>query len=332
MKKYKVAIIGCGGIGQKHAQGAVGLADVEIVAGCDISAETSQAFKEKWKDQWPDISLYSDYKKMFEVEKPNIVTIATPDNRHADLVVAAANAGVRGIFCEKPLATSLIDADRMIAACDKNGTILSVDHTRRFTPLWRHLKAQIIDGGEIGELQYIDGRLSGKRGGIFRNGTHLIDAICYLAGSQPEWVFAELEKGYEHHTEYRGDGGRTPSLEPSASGYIHFANGVRGFYTGTSKNTAGPKWRFEIMGSEGYVSIEKEAVLHKGKNSEVIVAPEWEISGIPLGVRELIQAVDSGEEVASPGRSALNVVEVIYGFFESQKQDNAKVYLPLPRG
>ena len=332
MDNYKVAVIGCGGIGQKHAQGAIGLANVEVVAGCDLSAETSLAFKEKWKDQWPNIALYDDHNKMFEVEKPNIVTIATPDNRHADLVVAAANAGARGVFCEKPLATTLDDADRMITACEKKGTILSVDHTRRFNPLWRHLKEQVIDGGEIGELQYIDGRLSGRRGGLFRNGTHLIDAICYLADSQPEWVFAELEKGYEDHTEYRGDGGRTPELEPSASGYIHFANGVRGFYTGTSKNTAGPKWRFEVMGSQGYITIEKEAVLHRGKNSETIAAPKWEVSGIPLGVRELILAVESGQEVASPGRSALNVLEVIYGFFESQKRDNAKVYLPLPRG
>ncbi len=79
------------------------------------------------------------------------------------------------------------------------------------------MKEQIIDGGKIGELQYIDGRLSGKRGSIFRNGTHLIDAICYLADSEPEWVFAEPEKGYEDYTEYRGDGGRTPELEPSAS-------------------------------------------------------------------------------------------------------------------
>ena len=331
MPKYKVAIIGCGGIGQKHAQGIVGLDNAEVVAGCDISQETLKIFKEKWGHQWSNIALYTDYKEMLAREQPDVVTIATPDNRHAELVVDAANAGAKGIFCEKPLATSLADADRMIQACEKNNTILSVDHTRRFTPLWRHMKEKIIDSGKIGELQYIDGRLSGKRGSIFRNGTHLIDAICYLADSEPEWVFAELEKGYEDYTEYRGDGGRTPELEPSASGYIHFKNSVRGFYTGTSKNTAGPKWRFEVMGSEGYIAIDKDAVLHKGKTSEVSVAPKWEVSGIPRGVRELIQAVDTDGEVASPGCAAHMVVEVIFGFFESQKRDNAKVHLPLPR-
>ena len=110
MPKYKVAVIGCGGIGQKHAQGVVGLDSAEVVAGCDISQETSTAFKEKWDGQWSNISLYTDYKAMLDKEKPDVVTIATPDNRHADLVVDAANAGVKGIFCEKPLATSLSDA------------------------------------------------------------------------------------------------------------------------------------------------------------------------------------------------------------------------------
>ena len=217
MSKYKVAVIGCDGIGGKHAQGVVGLNNAEVVAGCDISQETLKAFKEKWGDQWSNIALYTDYKEMLAREQPDVVTIATPDNRHTELVVDAANAGAKGIFCEKPLATSLADADRMIEACEQNGAILSVDHTRRFTPLWRQMKEKVIGGGEIGELQYIDGRLSGKRGSIFRNGTHLIDAICYLADSEPEWVFAELEKGYEDYTEYRGDGGRTPELEPSAS-------------------------------------------------------------------------------------------------------------------
>jgi len=65
------------------------------------------------------------------------------------------------------------------------------------------------------------------------------------------------------------------------------------------------------MGSEGYIAIDKDAVLHKGKTSEVIKVPQWEVSGIPQGVRDLIQALDSGGEVASPGHATRNVVEVI---------------------
>ena len=77
-----------------------------------------------------------------------------------------------------------------------------------------------------GDVKYIIGTLNGRRAMLFRNGTHLIDAICYYADSEPEWVFAELEAGYEDYSEYRGDGGHKPETEPSASGYIHFKNGV----------------------------------------------------------------------------------------------------------
>ena len=124
MAKYRVAVIGCGGIGKKHAQGVAGLNNAEVVAGCDVLQETVNAFREKYAGQWSNISLYTDYKQMLEREQPDVVTIATPDNRHADLVVDSANAGAKGIFCEKPLATNLNDADRMIEVCEENGTIL----------------------------------------------------------------------------------------------------------------------------------------------------------------------------------------------------------------
>ncbi|MBT5537249.1 hypothetical protein HOK31_29580, partial [Candidatus Poribacteria bacterium] len=122
-----------------------------------------------------------------------------------------------------------------------------------------------------------------------------------------------------------------PSLEPSASGYIHFANGVRGFYTGTSKRSAGPKWHFEVMGSEAQIIVDKEATLIRGGKSEIIVAPEAAMSGIPAGVRDLVEALGEGRETRSPMSAAMNVVEVIFGFLESQRLGNTRVDLPVPR-
>ena len=148
---------------------------------------------------------------MLAAENLDVVTVATSDHRHADLVVDAANAGVKGIFCEKPMATSVADADRMMEATERNGTILSIDHTRRWQPLWRHTHDVVVGGGSIGDVQYVIGTLSGGRAMLFRNGTHLVDAICYFADSEPEWVSAELEDGYEDYNEYKGDGGTRAS-------------------------------------------------------------------------------------------------------------------------
>ena len=303
MAKYRVGVIGCKGIGIAHASGLVDLTHAELVAGCDVVESTLESFKEHWKDTWPNIALYTDYQEMLANENLDIVTVATSDHRHADLVVDAANAGVKGIFCEKPMATNLADADRMIEAIERNNTILSVDHTRRWQPLWRYTKEEVVGAGKIGPVQYIIGTLNGARAMLFRNGTHLIDAICYFAESDPEWVFAELEAGYEDYSEYRGDGGHDPKTEPAASGYIHFRNGVRGFYIGGSKTTPAPKFHLEIVGTEGYILIDTtEAIIHKGDTSEKIHPPEWPVVGIPAGVQELVRLVEEGGEPVSPGR------------------------------
>lgn len=331
MAKYRAGVIGCGGIGNQHAAGFVGLNNVELVAGCDISEAALERFKGKWSETWPGLKCYSDYREMLAMEGLDIVTIATLDDQHAEPVIACADAEVRGIFCEKPMATSLADADRMMAAIERSGTLLSIDHTRRWQPLWRHLKEDVLPSGVIGDIQYLVGTLGGARGSLFRNGTHMVDALCYLADSEPEWVFAELEAGYENYTEYRGDGGIDPTLEPSASGYIHFKNGVRGFYTGTSKTTPDPKWKVEIVGSTGVVLITADAVLQKAGKVEPIAVPSWPVTGIAAGVQELVKLVAEGGEPVSPAKAAHQVVEVMVGFLVSQKRDNSKVPIPVPR-
>lgn len=332
MAKYRVGVIGCGGIGISHASGLVGLTNAELVAGCDLSQKALEGFKERWKDTWPNISLYTDYKEMLAKERLDIVTVATPDNRHADPVVNTANAGVKGIFCEKPMATNLADANRMLEAVERHKVILSIDHTRRWQPLWRYTKEEVVGKGNIGTVQNVIGTLSGGRAMLFRNGTHLIDTICYFAESDPEWVFAELEAGYEDYWEYRGDGGHDPKTEPAASGYIHFKNGVRAFYGSGSKQSSDPKFRLEIVGTMGYILInDQKATIYKGDTSEPITPPSWPLSGIPAGVQELVQVVDKGGKPVSPAREAMKVVEIILGFLESQKRSHAKVQLPLSR-
>ena len=329
MAKLRVGVIGCSGIGTTHASGLIGMPNVELAAGCDFVQGTLDTFKATYEQHWSGIALYTNHQEMLAAENLDIVTVATSDHRHADLVVDAANAGVRGIFCEKPMATSIADADRMIAATEKNGTILSIDHTRRWQPLWRHTKDVVVGGGQIGEVQYVIGTLSGGRAMLFRNGTHLVDAICYYADSEPEWVSAELEAGYEDYNEYKGDGGHVPATEPSAHGYIHFANGVRGYYAGGPKTTVAG-FRVEIVGTDGYILIsDRGATVHKGDTVETIEAPTWDMTGIPAGVRELVGLIAEGGAPVSPGTEGYKVVQIIIGFLTSQQRDNGKVKLPL---
>ena len=327
---YKAGVIGCRGIGIAHATGIVSSDRARLAAACDLDEETLREFEQRWPDE--NLTLYRDHREMLDREALDIVTVATSDHRHADLVVDAANAGAKGIFCEKPLATNLADADRMIAACDANNTTLAVDHTRRFIPLWRHAKEEIVDQGVIGPVQYVIGTLSGPRAMLFRNGTHTLDAICYYADAQPQWVVAELEEGYEDYAEYRGDGGHVPATEPGANGYIHFAGGVRGFYIGGSKTTPAPKQQLEVVGTTGrLIMVSDGGTLYRGEEPEPLAPPTWPVEGIPAGIHELIAAMDQGVESVSPGRAGHTVVELISGFLESQKQGNVPVPIPVPR-
>ena len=96
----RVGVIGCRGVGALHASALDGgVGNAELAAGCDLSETLLTEFTEKFGAKWPKLATYTDHKKMLAEAELDIVTVATSDHRHADLVVDAAEAGVKGIFC-----------------------------------------------------------------------------------------------------------------------------------------------------------------------------------------------------------------------------------------
>ena len=294
----KCATVGLTSIGTRHVLGMVGDPRVTLVAGCDdgfafnagkTAAEVGASFKASYANEFPDLRIYTNHRDMLAAHPDlDILTVAVSDHRHADIVVDAANSGhVKAIFCEKPLATTMEDTERMLQACERNGVIISVDHTRRFLPIWRYTKEQLVDKGAIGAVQYLIARLHGPRAMMWRNGTHIIDCLLWFADARPKWVVGDFEDGYEDYTHYgqRGaDGGKNPDLEPAANGahsadtrihsaliplykpnescapdtgYIVFENGVKAVYLGGHKNTpANVKMTLEVVGSKGRVIVD----------------------------------------------------------------------------
>jgi len=329
VSKLRVGVIGCRGIGVRHAAGLEDLDNVELIAGCDLSGDELKVFTESHGARWPNLQTFSDSDEMLAKCDLDIVTIATGDNTHTKLVLAAVEAGARGIFCEKPLATSLEEADRMVEACAASNTILSVDHTRRWMSNWTHAWHLIHEQGAIGEVQYVISQLTGPRAMLFRNGTHLLDIICYYAQSEPLWVMADLEEGFEDYTEYRGDGGKTPEKEPAASGYIRFANGVRGFFPCGTKKASKAAASVQVIGTEGVISLGSNtlAITRDEETEQDITPPLQKYEGIVAGVRELVRLVAEGGTPVSPGTEAVKAIEIISGFLESQRQGNAPVQI-----
>jgi predicted dehydrogenase len=345
---YRVGVVGLSGISAgrppveagevlqtplptSHVSAYAALTQTPVVAVCDLKPELLAAFAERWGDVFPDARAYTDVGEILGREDLDILSVATPDHAHADIVVAAAGHGVRGIACEKPLATTVADCDRMIAACEASGATLSVDHTRRFRPPYQAARAAIRRGA-IGTVRRIIASMGGPRAMLFRNGTHLIDGVCFFAESAPEWVFAELDPGFETYFAYRGDGGRDPATDPGASGYVHFRNGVRAFVN-CSKGQS-PAFILQVIGEQGEIDVAMDhAVLRRGTHATELLSPPVHLrTGIAAYLEELIRVMEHGGETTSSPREARKSVEIIVGFLKSQERGSARTDLPLPPG
>lgn len=346
---YKAAIIGLsaiaaqrpdgpdypsayGRVSESHASVYCDHAQVDLVAVCDIRPEAHELFRHSWQQILPQMHYYSDYRQLLQEVKPDLVSVVTPDHLHTDIVVAAANNGAKAILCEKPIATTLADADRMIAACSAKNTVLAVNHTRRWSPIFEQAR-QILRSGELGRLHTMRVDFFSKRAMLFRNGGHMVDMLNFLADSDPVWVWAELEEGFAHFDIYRGDGGHDPNLEPSACGYIHYANGVRAFYE--SGKITSPAALFTLVCDKGRLEVSDQQITLTRLDS----AGSWQSQPLPAStggeqmlrsaLNELLICVERGGKPTSSGESARKTLEVLLAMLQSQARGNVRVNLPF---
>ena len=141
-----VALIGSGRMGAFHGETlSWRLPTARLAAVVDPAPSAAQ----RLVDALGDGCAYTDVAAVWDDPAIDAVVIATPARTHADLVVAAAAAG-KAVFCEKPMATSIADADRVIKATAAAGVVLQVGFNRRFAADWAAAR-QLIDSGKLGE-------------------------------------------------------------------------------------------------------------------------------------------------------------------------------------
>ena len=139
-----IGFIGCGGIARLHALRLARMRNVRIVAASDIVERTAREFASDCGAS----QAFTDHERMLELDRIDAVWVCTPTFQHADPVVAAARAG-KHVFCEKPMALNLRDANRMASACERHGVRLAIGFVRRFDSEWGKLK-QVIQSGTLG--------------------------------------------------------------------------------------------------------------------------------------------------------------------------------------
>jgi len=316
-KTYRAGVIGCGGIARAHSNGYKQIPNVQIVAAADVSEEQLKNFSQEYGAE----NLYTDYNEMLEKEELDLVSICTWPPLHREMTVKAAEHGIKGILCEKPMALNLAEVDEMIEACDKSGSVLAIGHQRRFEAQYATAQ-EMIESGEIGELIKIHNIC---RGDLLSDATHSVDLIRFYNSDDPiEFVIGQTDDR-KKRTRYGHD------IEDSAIAYIKFKNGVRAFME-VGDITPATYQQAYIDGTEGRIEVNPTdgsllKVKGKGDSDWRYFELEW---GNPfrIEIEEMIESIETGKEHPLNGRQGRAALEVLMAVYESSRLRQA-IELPM---
>jgi len=194
MRKLKVGVIGMGSMGKNHARVYSELDSTNLVAIVDTDGQLRGQMEKKYRT-----SAYADYKEMMHQESLDIVSIAVPTVLHREVALEAINRGLH-VLLEKPIASSLAEAEEIIHAAKAKAVKLLIGHIERFNPAVLELKRR-IQQGELGKVFKVDVNRVGpmpKRiqdvGVVIDLAVHDIDIMRFLAESEPKRIYAEIEQ------------------------------------------------------------------------------------------------------------------------------------------
>lgn len=203
MAKFRIGLIGLGGVAAAHLAAYRSLDEVEIVSVCDVQQHLAEAAAREFAARG-----YTDYRRLLADGGIDLVLVLTPASTHRAIVEAVAAAGLH-VFCEKPLAATLSDGEAMVAACEGARVKLFYGSCYRFLPAIAKARELIAQGAigrivlmseqliggkglagyrELGPVHYPPGGPGGAGMGLVDHGIHLIDVFSWFAGAPPDTV------------------------------------------------------------------------------------------------------------------------------------------------
>lgn len=232
----------------------LGLPGVKIVSVSDPDEEG----RNKLRTETGAVKSFADWQELMVKDRPDVVCVCSRfPGMHTEVVIAAARAGCH-VYCEKPFAEDLENADKMIAASDESGSLISVAHLGRYSPMFQAAKA-LIQRGDIGRPVSVycrgkeDDRLAGED--MLVLGSHLFDISRFLFGD-PEWVFAFVAsngKGITLDDVHEPTEPVGPVAGDEIGALFGFLNGLRVYFESRQGLFDGENTRMgiSIVGSEG---------------------------------------------------------------------------------
>jgi predicted dehydrogenase len=158
MKSYRVGLIGAGWYGKSDLFRLIQVADVEVVAVCDVDKQiltaAGQLVSQRQKSGKVP-KLYGDYRKMLAENKLDLVLIGSPDHWHALQAIDAVKSGAH-VYVQKPISVDVMEGEAMVAAARKYNRTVQVGTQRKSTPHLIDAKKNIVDAGLLGKISHVE--------------------------------------------------------------------------------------------------------------------------------------------------------------------------------
>lgn len=351
---YRAGIIGTGGIAgmgilgmhdsskigkQKinasHAGGYESTADIELVAVADVDEEKIATFGEAW--EIPEDRRYLGHEAMLASEDLDVVSVCTPTFLHHEHVTDAAQsvADPDVIWCEKPIASKVQDAEEMVEACNKNGTELVINHSFRFTTKQQKLRGLIQEEDILGDIQSVSSQF---RMELMRNSTHLLDTLVHLLETRADRV-----SGYINGENEAVDSLKTGREVDDAGGGGHVVMDDGTFVTiDCTIPREMSSMSMQFIGSEGKLYLNNDDgewrywSLEDGEHVEkplpgIENAWTWEDdykNSFRNAADHISDVLEGDATNYSPGEEAIRSLEIIIAFYLSH-YTGGQVSLPL---
>ena len=318
--KHQVAIIGCGRMGQIYADAYTTYPDTEVVAIVESNADRRAVVGERFGVT----ALYADVEGMLKDLVPDIAAVVTPVKYMKEAVVACAEAGVKGISVDKPIAAVLADADAMVDACASRGIVFGGGNLQRAMPEVQEA-ARRIGTGELGELT--GASVHGWGGEISGGGCQHISVLRLLTGAEIDEVVAWGMPA--EALEQEDDSGLI------IHGRFHLTSGLECPVFGTSTPCRGVDvWTAEALVRWDWGPPE----IYKGYDADgarIAIDPgyapyEWSEYGYLTGsIRSFLAAVETGSQLWISGHDLRQALEAAIAAKLSARLGSAPVELPL---
>jgi predicted dehydrogenase len=339
-----------------HLPALAKIPELELVGGCDLSPEQRAA----WESQ-TGTKAHAGLDELIEAASPDVVVVATPPDSHAQLCVQALERGCH-VFCEKPFASSLEEADRVLAVAEAAGREVAVNHEFREQPIFKALREQIA-AQAFGRLVFcqiwqlmdlapwdeaVPWRAAMNDRTLLEGGVHLVDLLLGFYGEPPEAVYARRSSGLRadqaadaiHLVTLEFPQGRLAQITidrlcPAATRYVEVRAdceeaSLRASLGGRSLIQLGKK-RAERTGVRVDFGAGGLAWMERGLKRKTLARNGR--NAIPDAtaalLKQFVAALQTGSEPPSSGHEARDVLAVIEAAYRSA-ETGARVRVPPP--